>query len=93
MGVCTVRLHANNKPLQCRTCCLQARELLAEVRVDYVREDAVDVLLEQLRTALQRMPECTLEPDAADGFCAALGAPPVRPGRLLCTHSCPLGQR
>lgn len=61
--------------------------------MDYVREDAVDVLLEQLRTALDGMPECTLEADAADGFCAALGAPPVRPGRPLCTCPCPHGRR
>ncbi|KAK9832639.1 hypothetical protein WJX81_006336 [Elliptochloris bilobata] len=54
---------------------LQARELLAEVRVEYVREDALDALLELLRTVLARLPECTLEPNAADGFEAALGVP------------------
>ncbi len=56
----------------------QARELVAEVRVDYAREDALDALVARLRAALTRLPEAVLEPGAGDGFAAALGVPPVR---------------
>jgi len=56
----------------------QARELVAEVRVDYAREDALDALVARLRAALTRLPERVLEPGAGDGFAAALGVPPVR---------------
>ena len=55
------------------------------MRVDYVREDTLDALLEQLRGVLSKLPERNIELDASDSFSTALGVP--KAGLLLPSSS------
>jgi hypothetical protein len=60
--------------------------LLSEVRIDYVRADAVEALLQGLQKLLTGLPQQTIDtpPDEVAKYLEALGMPQVIAAKHLC---------